>query len=145
MKYIDFSVGTYTDDDTENMINFELEREEGVVKMRGPEVWHLNILQIWTIFDASWQYVLFCFIQLRKAEILNLNSGPYTWRSNDTNIVKIMEDDEGYILQSTFCDYRLQFRPEGPEPIVRLTAGEDYEDLVDGLCGNDDGDFYNDA
>ena len=42
VKYVDLNAGYYTDDDTDTMFNFEVNRDEGKVKMRGPGVMSLN-------------------------------------------------------------------------------------------------------
>ena len=86
----------------------------------------------------------FFYLQLRKAEVLNLGSGHYDWKINTTTIVKIIKKDDGWVLNSGYCGYRLEYRPL-VEPVVKMTVGEDYEGELEGLCHNDDGDFYNDA
>lgn len=79
-------------------------------------------------------------MQIRRFEKLTL---PYSWKEQD-NTITIEQTSTGYVIESDFCGYRMEYRPNGPEPKYRLTLGEDYTDLVEGLCGNYDGEDLDD-
>lgn len=88
-------------------------------------------------YELYWWNVV---LQLRRAEHISF---PFTWEEGD-NKVQIVRTALGWVLESEFCGYRMEYRPNGPEPEYRLNLGEDYTDEVDGLCGNYDGDIRDD-
>ena len=70
---------------------------------------------------------------MRKAQTVAL---PFSWFENDQKVVSVTKTGGNYFIESELCDYRMEYRPNGPEPYFRMRVGEDYEDEVDGLCHN---------
>lgn len=54
------------------------------------------------------------------------------------------ETGQGWKLISEHCGYEVVFRPDGLEPVYRLTVDNRYAGKLTGTCENFDGDISND-